>query len=158
MLEKKVCRKLLPYVVTSSSGVWPRALFLTLRRSYILFNMVFKRAKSCVTQLIEVFYDIGHALDRGLESDIIYLDFAKAFDSVSGKARVESKLKRFGIDEPLLSWFYSYLTGRRQRVVIYPDDQTTQTTETPGFKPFTVLVVINRTFSNWTDVGSSVPQ
>ena len=44
-----------------------------------------------------------------------------------------SKLKTFGIDDPLLSP-YSYLTGRRQRVVI------------------------NGTFSNWTDVGSGVPQ
>lgn len=46
-----------------------------------------------------------------------------------------SKLKTFGIDDPLLSWCYSgTLTGRRQRVVI------------------------NGTFSNWTDVGSGVPQ
>lgn len=35
-----------------------------------------------MTQLLEVFQDIGQALDRGIESDIIYLDFAKAFDSV----------------------------------------------------------------------------
>ena len=63
--------------------------------------MVFKN-KSCVTQLIEVFYDIGHALDRGLESDIIYLDFAKAFDSVC-PAKLVSKLKTFENDDPLPS-------------------------------------------------------
>lgn len=51
------------------------------------FQHGFQKVKSCVTQLIEVFYDIGHALDRGLETDIIYLYFAKAF----GKARVEAK-------------------------------------------------------------------
>ena len=43
-------------------------------------------------------------------------------------------LKTFGIGDPLLSWFYSYLTGRRQRVVL------------------------NGTFSNWADFGSGVPQ
>ena len=80
------------------------------------FQHGFQKGKSCVTQLIEVFYDIGHALDRGLESDIVYLDFAKAFDSVC-PAKLVSKLK-CGIDDPLLSWFYLYLTGRRQRVVI----------------------------------------
>ena len=95
------------------------------------FQHGFQKGKSCVTQLIEVFYDIGHALDRGL--DIIYLDFARAFDSVC-PAKLVSKLKTFGIDDPLLSWFYSYLSGRRQRVVI------------------------NGTFSNWTDVGSGAPQ
>ena len=35
------------------------------------FQHGFQKVKSCVTRLIEVFYDIGHALDRGLESDII---------------------------------------------------------------------------------------
>ena len=95
------------------------------------FQHGFQKVNSCVTRLIEVFYDIGHALDRGLESDIIYLDFAKAFDSVC-PAKLVLKLKTFGIDDPLLAWFYSYLTGRRQRVVI------------------------NGTFSNWTGVGSGV--
>ena len=97
------------------------------------FQHGFQKGKSCLTQLLEIFNDIGFALDRGLESDIIYLDFAKAFDSVC-PAKLESKLKTFGIDDPLLSWFYSYLTGRRQRVII------------------------NGTFSNWADVGSGVPQ
>ena len=97
------------------------------------FQHGFQKVKSCVTRLIEVFYDIGHALDRGLESDIINLDFAKAFDSVC-PAKLVLKLKKFGIDDPLFAWFYSYLTGRRQRVVI------------------------NGTFSNWTGVGSGVPQ
>ena len=97
------------------------------------FQHGFQKGKSCVTQFIEVFYDIGHALDRGLESDIIYLDFAKAFDALC-PAKLVSKLKTFGIDDPLLFWFYLYLTGRRQRVVI------------------------NETFCNWTDVGSGVPQ
>ena len=62
--------------------MWPRALSLTLRRSCILFNMVFKRSSLALLSLLK-YSDIGHALDRELESDIIYLDFAKAFDSVS---------------------------------------------------------------------------
>ena len=41
-------------------------------------------------------YDIGHALDRGLELDIIYSDFAKDFDSVC-PAKLVSKPKTFGI-------------------------------------------------------------
>jgi len=98
-----------------------------------LFQHGFQKGKSWVTQLIEVFHGIGLALDRGLESDIIYLDFAKAVDSVC-PAKLVSKLTTLGIDAPLLSWFYSYLTGRRQRVVT------------------------NGTFSNWADAGSGVPQ
>ena len=66
------------------------------------FQHACQKVKSCVTRLIEVFYDIGHALDRGLELDIIYMDFAKAFDSVC-PAKLVLKLKTFGIDDPLLA-------------------------------------------------------
>ena len=94
----------------------------------------FQKGKSCVTQLLEVFHEIGCALDRGFESYIIiYLDFAKAFDSVC-PAKLMPKLKAFGIGDPLLKWFQSYLTERKERVVV------------------------NGTYSAWTDVGSGVPQ
>ena len=73
----------------------------------------FQKGKSCVTQLLEVFHEIGSALDRGFESDIIYLDFAKAFDSVC-PAKLVSKLKAFGIGDPLLKWFQSYLLPHRK--------------------------------------------
>ena len=89
--------------------------------------------QSCVTQLLEVFHEINCALDRGFESDIIYLDLAKAFDSVC-PAKLVPKLKAFGVGDPLLKWFQSYLTERKQRVVV------------------------NGTYSAWTDVGSGVPQ
>jgi len=97
------------------------------------FQHGFQKGRSCVTQLLEAFYDIGGALDRGIETDTIYLDFAKAFDSVC-PAKLVSKLSTFGIKDPLLSWFHSNLTGRSQKVVV------------------------NGTFSRWTDVGSGVPQ
>ena len=45
-----------------------------------------------------------------------------------------SKLKAFGIGDPLLKWFQSYLTESKQRVLV------------------------NGTYSAWTDVGSGVPQ
>ena len=70
-----------------------------------------------MTQLLEVFQDIGQALDCGVETDIIYLDFAKAFDSVC-PAKLVSNLKMYGIGDPLLSWFCSYLVGRQQRLVV----------------------------------------
>ena len=58
-------------------------LVLQVKKILYPFQDGFQKVKSCVTQLTEIFYDIGYALDRELESDIIYLDFAKAFDSVS---------------------------------------------------------------------------
>ena len=88
---------------------------------------------SCTTQLLEVLQNIGLKLDKGHETDIIYLDFAKAFDSVCHR-RLLWKLQHYGVSGPLLKWFENYLTGRKQRVVI------------------------NGTLSSWAYVKSGVPQ
>ena len=42
----------------------------------------FIRNRSCVTQLLSVFHTIGENLDKNIQTDILYLYFAKAFDSV----------------------------------------------------------------------------
>lgn len=48
--------------------------------------------RNCFT----VFHEIGRALDSGLESDLVYLDFAKAFDSLSlpSKASIQTQMVR----------------------------------------------------------------
>ena len=77
----------------------------------------FRSRRSCITQLLDVVHNIGKALDRGKEMDIIYLDFSKAFDSVPHDKLIE-KLQQFGITGPLLYWYNNYLSGRKQRVVV----------------------------------------
>ncbi|CAB4020456.1 Hypothetical predicted protein [Paramuricea clavata] len=52
-----------------------------------------------------------------MQSDIIYLDFAKAFDSVDHQILLR-KLKSYGVPGRLLDWFRDYLSGRTQRVVV----------------------------------------
>jgi hypothetical protein len=42
----------------------------------------FMRNRSCVAQLLSVLHSIGESLDRNIQTDIPYLDFAKAFDCV----------------------------------------------------------------------------
>ena len=52
-----------------------------------------------------------------LQTDIIYLDISKAFDTVSHGILLE-KLWSIGITGVLWSWFKNYLTNRYQRVSI----------------------------------------
>jgi hypothetical protein len=52
-----------------------------------------------------------------LPVDTIYLDFAKTFDKVSHQL-LDVKLRAYGVCETLTSWIASYLSGRRQRVVL----------------------------------------
>ena len=73
----------------------------------------FKQGLSCTSQLLEVLQNIGVKLDKGHETDIIYLDFAKAFDSVCHR-RLLWKLQHYGVSGPLLKWFENYLIGRKQ--------------------------------------------
>ena len=77
----------------------------------------FMPGKSCTTQLVQVLDSIGKQLDRGRQSDIIYLDMSKAFDTVRHTVLLQ-KLEEFKITGSLHSWFSSYLCGRRQRVTI----------------------------------------
>jgi hypothetical protein len=63
---------------------------------------------------MEIWSDI---LDCGGSVDIIYLDFAKAFDTVPHK-RLLGKLRSYGITDPILSWIEAFLKNRKQRVRI----------------------------------------
>ncbi|EDO29523.1 predicted protein, partial [Nematostella vectensis] len=51
--------------------------------------------------------------ERGQQCDVIYLDFAKAFDSVS-HARLIHKLHHYGFRGKVLDWFAHYLSDRTQ--------------------------------------------
>ena len=77
----------------------------------------FISGRSCSTNLIAVLDKWSEALDNGLPVDAIYLDFAKAFDSVP-HIRLLTKLKGYGIDGNVCGWIRQFLIGRRQRVQV----------------------------------------
>ena len=77
----------------------------------------FLRGKSTTAQLLQVLQEIGEMLDTRIQIDLVYLDFAKAFDRVDHRLLV-NKLKNFGISGTLLNWFEDYLSNRHQRVTV----------------------------------------
>ena len=56
----------------------------------------FLSGRSCITQLLSTLHSIGQLLDKNIQSDILFLDFAKAFGSVDHSILSE-KLKAYGI-------------------------------------------------------------
>ena len=56
-------------------------------------------------------------LDNNANSDVLYLDFAKAFDKVDHHILI-SKLQNIGIHGKLLAWIKSFLSNRTQRVIV----------------------------------------
>lgn len=93
----------------------------------------FRPHRSCVTQLLIIMDEWTKILDEGNNIDCIYLDFAKAFDSVSHN-RLLMKLTNIGFGDTPLQWVKSFLSDRRQRVCL------------PGAQ------------SEWVPVTSGVPQ
>jgi len=58
-----------------------------------------------------------HTPEPGIETDVIYLDFAKAFDKVD-HATLLTKIIRFGIKGRLFNWIEKFLTNHYQTVVV----------------------------------------
>ncbi|KAK4823940.1 hypothetical protein QYF61_008326 [Mycteria americana] len=93
----------------------------------------FRKGRSCLTNLISFYDKVTHLVDEGKAVDVVYLDFSKAFDTVSHSILLE-KLAAHGLDGCTLCWVKNWLGGRAQRVVV------------------------NGVYSSWWTVTSGVPQ
>ena len=76
----------------------------------------FMNRKSCTTQLLTVYDEIEKHIDEGKQTDMIFLDFSKAFDSVDHNMLIH-KIHTLGFSGKLLLWISDYLKDRSQRVV-----------------------------------------
>jgi len=72
-------------------------------------------------------------MDQGVQIDVIYTDFEKAFDRVPHLGLI-SKLKAYDIDSKLIVWIEDFLCSRKQRIGV------------------------NGSFSQWFTVSSGIPQ
>ena len=93
----------------------------------------FRMGKSCLSNLLEFNNNVTAWLDKSNSVDIVYLDFAKAFDKVS-HLRLMIKLQSLGIKGNIFKWIKMWLIDKKQ------------------------CVVNNGYCSGWKDVSSGVPQ
>jgi len=75
----------------------------------------FRKNHSTNTQLLECWNKWSDSCDRGVSVDVIYLDFAKAFDKVC-HSKLLFKLESCGLSGDLLDWCRSFLSNRSQSV------------------------------------------
>ena len=77
--------------------------------------MISRCTATCLNRFADIYDKLIQNLDEGLNSCAIFLDLAKAFDSVSHTILLQ-KLHRYGIRGKALDLFTSYLTSRSQFV------------------------------------------
>ena len=107
---------------------------------YMIRNNLFSKkqhgfvpSRNCMTNLLACMEKWTELVEKGISIDIIYTDFAKAFDRVPHQ-RLLHKLKNLGITGMTQNWVKAFLHGRRQRVRV------------------------NEDFSSWVPVKSGIPQ
>jgi hypothetical protein len=127
-----ICSKLMEHILSTS-------IMQHLDDNNILYGKQhgFRARHSCEYQLLELVEDLHRNMETGQQTDIIVMDFAKAFDKVS-HTRLLYKLEGYGIGGLALQWVKNWLTNRKQQVVV-EGEKSKETYVTSGVPQGSVL-------------------
>ena len=82
------------------------------------FQSAYRQSHSTETALLHILNDLLLATDSGKVSLLTLLDLSAAFDTIDHTILLTRLQHTFGISDTALSWFSSYLSDRKQTVLI----------------------------------------
>jgi exonuclease III len=82
------------------------------------FQSAYRQSHSTETALLHILNDLLLATDSGKVSLLTFLDLSAAFDTIDHTILLTRLQHTFGISGTALSWFTSYLSDRKQTVLI----------------------------------------
>ena len=74
--------------------------------------------RSCISNLAVFMHSAWEAISDGYQTDAIYTDYSAAFQSVNHTLIIHKLQNSYHLQDKALKWFVSYLSDRRQRVVV----------------------------------------
>ena len=77
----------------------------------------FRAKRSCETQILTLYHELASSLDKNVQTDMIILDFSKAFDRVPHQ-RLLKKVHHYGIRGNTHQLISSFLNSRTQQVLV----------------------------------------
>ena len=77
----------------------------------------FRHGHSCLSQLIAHYDQMLQLLEEGKNVDVLYVDFAIAFDTVDFMVTLW-KIEKLGIGGKIGSWIHAFITNRVQQVLV----------------------------------------
>ncbi len=145
-----ICCKVLEHIVVKS-------ILSHLERHNILvdFQHGFRASHSTESQLITTVDDLATSLNLKRQTDVVILDFSKAFDTVPHQ-RLLAKLKYYGVNSLVVRWISNWLSNRSQRVLV-DGESSSDIAVTSGVPqgsvlgPLLFLIYIN-------DIGDTITQ
>ena len=77
----------------------------------------FRTTKSCETKFLEFIEDVTKNMANSVQTDILILDFSKAFNKVNHNLLTHN-LNYYGIQGKTNTWIHNFLSNRTQAVLL----------------------------------------
>ncbi|GAB0182819.1 mitochondrial enolase superfamily member 1 [Grus japonensis] len=113
-----------PVSLTSVPGKITEKIMLGVIEKHLKDNAVighsqhrFVRGRACLTNLVSFYDKVTHLVDQGKPADVIFLDFSKAFDTVSHSILLD-KMSSIQLDKNIVRWVSNWLTGQAQTAMV----------------------------------------